>query len=199
MAVLVSGCAGITPSHEIPPRPDYVLAGVQVGDTVEVTTVDGKERSFIVVRVDGRSIQGEDEIIPLGDVKKLVKRSWEIPGHPCGGGEPVGCSIPEVVLLLSSDYEAQAQKFHPACVTHDFCYRHGYATYGTSRAECDATFLEDMNDACKGPGGLAVLDVRDHGICLVAATQTYEAVRKYGADHYRTADSTYCEYRWEPE
>lgn len=93
--------------------------------------------------------------------------------HPCGGGLPVGCSIPEVILLLSGEYEQQAEKFHPACVTHDFCYRHGFATYGATREECDAIIYDDMKKTCEGAGGLDVFD-------------------------FRTTTSTYCEYRVDP-
>lgn len=194
-----AGCAQVAPSHEIPPRADYILAGVQEGDTIEVTTTDGKARTLVVTRISGQAIESDDEVIPIGHIKRLVKRSWAMPGHPCGGGEPVGCSIPEVVLVLSDDYSRQANKFNAACVTHDFCYRHGYATYGRSREQCDSNFLEDMKNECKGPAGLGVIDIKDHSACLIAATQTYEAVRTYGEQHFRTRSSTYCEYLWTPE
>jgi coproporphyrinogen III oxidase len=111
---------------------------------------------------------------------------------------PVGCSIPEVVLLLSGDYEEQAEKFHPACVTHDFCYRHGVATYGVTRDECDTAFYDDMKKTCKGLGGLGVLDIQGFGTCQLAANQTYEAVRRRGEEHFQTTTSTYCEYREDP-
>jgi coproporphyrinogen III oxidase len=111
---------------------------------------------------------------------------------------PVGCSIPEVVLILSERYKQQADKFHPACVTHDFCYRHGFATYGTTREECDTAIYDDMKKACKGLGGLGVLDVKEFGVCQVAANQTYEAIRRHGEKHYQTTTSTNCEYREDP-
>ena len=164
---------------------------------MEITTADGKERKFKVTKISGFGIEGGEEFIPLGEVTKIVKRSWSFPGHPCGDGEPVGCSIPEVVMLIE-EYGKQAEKFHPACVNHDFCYRHGYTTYGTPRAECDAVFLEEMKKACKGIANLGMIDIKDHSICLVSASQTYEAVRKYGEKHYRKDDSTYCDYAWEP-
>lgn len=195
--LLTAACSTVSPKHEIPPRQDFILAGVQVGDTVEITTANGKQYKFKVTKISGFGIHGGERFIALGDITKLVKRSWIEPGHPCGAGEPVGCSIPEVVRLIE-EYTDQAEKFHPACVTHDFCYRHGHATYGTSRAECDAVFLEQMKESCKGFAGLGVLDVKDHSICLVSATQTYEAVRKYGKQHFRTDSSTYCDYNWQP-
>ena len=86
----------------------------------------------------------------------------------------------------------------PACVTHDFCYRHGFATYGLAREQCDAEFLQDMKQACGGFGGLGRLDAKEYGICQLAASQTYETVRRKGEPHFRTTGSTYCEYRPDP-
>ena len=99
---------------------------------------------------------------------------------PCGSSEPLGCSVPTAVLVVSKDYEAQADKFHSACVTHDLCYRHGEATYGMT---------------CSGFKGLGVLDPEEFAKCQFAAKQTYEAVRTHGENHYHSATSTYCAYR----
>lgn len=117
------------------------------------------------------------------------------PAPACGGGEPLGCSIPTAVLVVSSDYEEQADKFHGACVTHDLCYRHGAATYGLSREECDAEFYDNMKTACSGFKGLGLLDPEDFAKCQFAARQTYDAVRRHGEKHYRLASSTFCAYR----
>lgn len=117
------------------------------------------------------------------------------PAHGCGGGEPLGCSIPIAVLVVSSDYEAQANKFHGACVAHDLCYRHGAATYGLSREECDTEFYDSMKTACSGFKGLGVLDPEEFAKCQFAARQTYEAVRTHGEKHFRSATSTFCAYR----
>lgn len=115
--------------------------------------------------------------------------------HPCGGSLPVGCSIPTAVVVLIEPYEEQAKKFHEACVIHDFCYRHGAATYDLSREECDDEFYEGMKAACQGFGGLGVLDPEDYAKCQLAALQTYEAVREHGEEHYQSTASTVCEYR----
>lgn len=117
------------------------------------------------------------------------------PAHGCGGNEPLGCSIPAAVLVVSSDYEEQADKFHSACVTHDLCYRHGAATYGLSRDECDAEFYDNMKIACSGFKGLGVLDPEDFAKCQFAARQTFDAVRTHGEKHFRSAGSTHCAYR----
>ncbi len=198
LIVLLTGCAQVTPKHDIPVKREYIEAGIQVGDTIEITTLDGEEHRFEVVDVQPHEIVGPDGAIAVTNIRSIKKRSWKVPIHPCGNNEPVGCSIPEVVLIISSDYEEQAEKYHPACVTHDFCYRHGFATYGVTREQCDAEFLQDMKQACAGYGGLGRLDVEQYGICQLAASQTYEAVRRKGEPSFRTTGSTYCEYRPDP-
>ena len=197
-ALTVCACAQIVPSHEIPAKPDHVNAGVQAGDRVEITTKDGRHREFVVKDVSANSIEGPLETIPIGEISKLVKRSWEAPTHPCAVGVTVGCSVPEVLLILSSEYAQQADKFHPACVTHDFCYRHGFATYGTKREACDNNFYEDMKAACAGSSGLDRFDIEQYTICKLAANQTFKAVRRYGEPHYQTLASSYCEFRDDP-
>jgi hypothetical protein len=198
LLVLLTGCAQVTPAHDIPVKPEYIKAGIQVGDTIEVTTLDGEVHRFEVVDVQPHEIAGPDGAIAVTNIRSIKKRSWTVPIHPCGNNEPVGCSIPDVVLVISSDYAEQAEKYHPACVTHDFCYRHGFATYGLVREQCDAEFLQDMKQACAGYGGLGRLDVEQYGICQLAASQTYEAVRRKGEPSFRTTGSTYCEYRPDP-
>ena len=195
MAVLLLQVScGYTPSHDIPAKPDYIIAGVKPGDTVVVTTKDGEELTVVVEEVRAAAIAGDGQVIQFHDIESIVLRSWTAPEHPCGAGEPVGCSIPEVVLLLSDEYKAQSQKFHPACITHDFCYRHGFATYGTDRQTCDENFYEDMKQQCATMGALSMLDVKEYTLCQTAARQTFEAVRRYGEDAYRARNSTYCEY-----
>jgi hypothetical protein len=198
VAIAVCACTQTVPIHDIPAKPDYIVAGVQAGDTVEITTKDGQIRKFVVKDVGANAIEGPWDTIPFNEITKVVKWSWELPTHPCGVGVTVGCSIPEVVLILSADYEQQAEKFHPACVTHDFCYRHGYATYGISREECDDRFYEDMKMACADTSGLDRFDFEQSAICKLSANQTFKSVRRYGEPHYRTTTSSYCEFRDEP-
>lgn len=114
---------------------------------------------------------------------------------PCGGSEPLGCSVPKAVLVLSDDLLNQASKFHGACVTHDLCYRYGAATYDLSREDCDDEFYEGMKTACSGFGGLAILDPEDYAKCQLAALETYEAVRKHGEEYFQSTASTVCEYQ----
>lgn len=200
LAVLAVGSCSVMPRHDILPRPEHIRAGVEPGDTVEIETRDGRKLKMVVTEVRATAIvgetdAGESDIVQFADIAALAKRSWKEPEHPCGGGRPVGCSIPEVVLLLSDDFERQAEKFRKPCVTHDFCYRHGAATYGEDRSSCDDDFYEDMKTACNTMGPLSILDAKEFGLCQAAATQTFNAVRRYGEPHFQTVASSYCEYR----
>lgn len=195
LMVLAAGCSRIIPTHNIPAHPDYIHAGVQAGDTIAVTTKDGKSRIVEVTDVGVDWIESIDGTIHFSDIQAIEIQSWSAPQHPCGAGVPVGCSIPEVVRVLSGDYNQQTDKFHPACVIHDFCYRHGFATYGVNREQCDADFYESMKKACSGKGGIGIFDIKENSICRISASQTYEAVRRHGEPHFRTSNSTVCEYR----
>ena len=195
LAAALFGCSHIVPSHNIPAKAEYILAGVEAGDAIELTTRDGKYREIVVVQISTTSIEAPYESIPFSEITHLVKRSWEKPAHPCGGGLPVGCSIPEVVLAMSEQYKNQADKFHPACVTHDYCYRHGFATYALDRHQCDDEFYANMKKACDGKSLLGRLNFKEFGVCQLAANQTFNAVRLYGEPHYQASNSLHCEYR----
>jgi len=190
----VSSCAAVTPSHDIPVKSEYIEAGVQAGDTLEITMNDGEEKTIEVTGVRMDAIETSKGDISVSKIQRIVKRSWTEPGHPCGANEPVGCSIPEVLLLLQQ-YKEQTEKFHPACVTHDFCYRHGVTTYGVTREKCDDDFLGRMKKTCGGYRGLGLLDLEGYSICHTAAQQTYNVVRLKGEPHCRTTNSSYCEYK----
>ena len=191
---LLTAC-GWAPKHEIKPKPNYIQAGVQPGDTVEIETANGDKLEFEVKDVTADAVVGEQQRVPFSEIVAISKRSWTEPTHPCASAEPLGCSIPEVVLAMSELYKDQADKFHGSCVEHDLCYRNGYATYGIDRETCDTEFYENMKVDCKGRSGLDMLDPAQFGICQVAASQTYEAVRRFGEDAYRTTTSSYCEYK----
>ena len=195
LAFCATSSCGYAPAHEVRTKPEYIKADVKPGDKVEILTRQGAAVEFEVTDVELDALAGDGVRVSFGDIEKLTKRSWREHEHPCGGGLPVGCSIPSVVTAISSEYENQINKFKAACVLHDFCYRHGHATYGVSREQCDETFYENMKDACGPVGLLAILDAKDGASCRIAAKQNYEAVRRYGEEHYLTTTSSVCEYR----
>jgi hypothetical protein len=204
LAVFLTACSS-TPWHEVYPYPEYIEAGVQSGKEVRVVTTDGNEHVFVADTAEDGRVKGhmKDQPIqvPYEDVVTLQIRSDEFPDMPCGGAVPLGCSIPEVLTAVSAIVADYQNKFHSACVFHDFCYRHGHITYGIDRDQCDAVFFDSMKEICdvKLVSFDFVLDPLTEGKCLLAASNLYASVKRYGEEYYRVDNSTYCEYRFPAE
>ena len=199
--LLLSACASGN-WHDVYPYPKYIESGVQEGKEVKITTDDGNEHVFVAETAeDGRvkgKIKDQPIQIPYDDIVAIQINSEEAPDWPCGGAVPLGCSIPEVLTMWVSVVEEYQREFHDACVFHDFCYRHGYITYGMNREQCDADFLENMKRICdvKLVSWEFVTDPLNEGKCLVAAANLYQGVRRYGEEYFRIDNSTYCEYQF---
>ena len=193
--LFLTGCGAIAPAHDIPVSRDHIHAVVQPGDRIDVITRSGERESMVVKSVENDALVGEHKTYRFSELSQISKRSFEPPKHPCEGPQPPGCSIPALLTTFSDFADDYADKFHGACVTHDFCNAHGFATYGADRDECDQNFLANMRLECKGVAGLGVLDVEEFAECQLVAQQIYDTVRLYGEPHYRLADSAYCEYR----
>ncbi|MDH3646939.1 MAG: phospholipase [Gammaproteobacteria bacterium] len=193
MFVFLSACA-YTPTHDIPVQPEFIHAGIEPGDEVEIITVDGRAMSLVVVEVEENAIAGEEERVAFDEIAKLTKRSWREPTHPCGAGRPVGCSIPGAVNAID---ESAGSRFHPACARHDYCYRHGHATYGVDREACDTRFYTDLKAHCNKDklfGVLSLGSLAEDAKCLAMAESMYQGVRRFGEDAFLIATSTYCPY-----
>lgn len=201
LMALLSACS-YAPMKDVRPEPMFIKAAIEPGHEVEVVTDDGRELSFVVEEVENEALVGVDgQRVTFEQIERLAMRSWEEPTHPCGGGEPVGCSIPAVITEMSGFHAEYRDRFHKACMQHDFCYRHGHATYAIDRQSCDAEFWEQMKDECGETTVFDILDtesIRRRAQCQLAADQFYLAVQRYGAEAYRTASSTYCEYEGPP-
>jgi hypothetical protein len=70
-----------------------------------------------------------------------------------GRGEGLDCSIPSILEALMFDKSPGVEspislQFRQACVFHDYCYRHGYATYGYAQADCDFILLQQAFRTC---------------------------------------------------
>ena len=200
VALTLGACASVAPMQEVRPEPAFIEAAVEPAEEVEIGTTDGRQLSFVVSKVEAGTVYGTGgEEVPFADIDSISIRSWSEPTHPCGAGEPVGCSIPEVISVVSSFHEEYKHEFHSACVEHDYCYRHGLATYGLNQAYCDNRFYSDMMELCGSAGGgilgIADLDqLAEKAKCRLAADQFYEAVRAHGHKAFRTSNSTYCEF-----
>ena len=70
-----------------------------------------------------------------------------------GQGRGLSCSLPPFAQALAfSQTDTQAPialQMRQACAFHDYCYRHGNATYGYSQADCDFTLQQQAFRLCK--------------------------------------------------
>jgi hypothetical protein len=70
-----------------------------------------------------------------------------------GQGNGLSCSLPpgaQALAFTRSDKQAPiALQMRQACAFHDYCYRHGNATYGYSQADCDFMLQQQAFRLCK--------------------------------------------------
>lgn len=192
--------------HTVKPLPDFVQVGLAAGDTVTVTTHDGRQYEVVIEEVRRDVLVSADQEFVLADIADIKKHGGPRPPSPCGGDKPLGCSVPLLVSLTSEAHGHYQDTFYDACAQHDYCYRHGYASYGQDRDACDAAFLEDMLALCpKEPDSNLgkMFDVLSDSLdsrhtCERVADDYHAAVRRFGKDRFETANSTYCEYDGPP-
>jgi hypothetical protein len=110
--------------------------------------------------------------------------------------------VPQWAAVLHESQARYSEFFYPSSEQHDYCYRHGEATYGKSKNVCDSEFLLDMQDQCRPDTVKEVFMLQagnGYTSCGAVALEFYIAVQKYGAGRYRTgAGSTRCEYDGPP-
>lgn len=207
LVVLLASMMACTPMHAVKPLPNFVDVALTPGDRVTVQTHDGATHEFIITEIRGDTLVGDNQQFALRDLASIQKHAWKRPESPCGGEEPLGCSIPLLVSLASERHNQYRKPFYDACAQHDYCYRHGAATYGVDRQSCDDEFLTDMQNSCPNAAGSKVgkvIEVLDNSVqsrraCLSVANDFYSAVRRYGEDRFETANSSYCEYNGPPQ
>ncbi|MEM7283781.1 MAG: hypothetical protein AAF438_19370, partial [Pseudomonadota bacterium] len=120
LTMLLLTSTACTPTHVIRPYPNFIQAGVKSGDKVTIETVAGETVNLKVSTVGTESISGNDKTVAYKEIRSINKRAWQAPDVPCGGEQPLGCSIPEMLTLINGVTE-NTQGFEPACVQHDFC------------------------------------------------------------------------------
>jgi len=156
-ALLLFACV---PLQTIRPIPDFVTLAIKPGDEVELQTLAGEHAEFQVSHVDAQSISSPERRFLLNEIAELYVRSRKRPDYPCGGEQALGCSIPGGVQAteifvglmtkgIGSWHSEYADRFYDACVQHDFCYRHGYKTYGHNKEHCDEEFYNNMLESCE--------------------------------------------------
>lgn len=69
-----------------------------------------------------------------------------------GRGEGIGCSVPwlvsALVLPAGAGGRGPVLEMRQACATHDYCYRHGAATYDYTQADCDRALQDQALKQC---------------------------------------------------
>lgn len=136
---------------------------------------------------------------PMRDPLKIDIR---LPPGKCGAGEPLNCSIPWLAKVIEPHHwiTGGAGKipglFNSACKRHDYCYRHGFLTYGKSKAKCDKDFMDDMSDACTSinPAAHVLTAGLSTSACLATAGEMFGAVSLLGDKDFRKKNGSICEY-----
>lgn len=117
--------------------------------------------------------------------------STEISTAIGGKGEGLNCSIPQEHALFKLDSKEfpPSLQFRQACVYHDYCYRHGAATYGYQQVDCDFKLLEHSYRLCR------MIAPTDTQACLANARVVLAGVRAGGAGSFQEgARSSYFEF-----
>jgi hypothetical protein len=185
---------------QVRPYPDFIAAEIKPGDQLRIETNDGSRYKLVVVNVLNDRIAAEDQIVLFSDIVSLEKQSKTSPANACNPKQSLGCSVPEWATWLDDSQSKYRDFFYPSCEQHDYCYRHGAATYGMDRNTCDDNFLNNMQKQCSpaNPGTFFLEVNLDFAKCNLIAVEFYQIVNKYGAKHFKSAQSSYCEYDGPP-
>ncbi|WP_192330923.1 hypothetical protein [Achromobacter sp. ACM04] len=133
-----------------------------------------------------------------------------------GRGQGLNCSIPPLLARLAfesgRDESDVSLRFRQACVMHDMCYRHGYATYRYTQSDCDTMLQQSAFRLCRqinrppsiGAAGGGSQRARQDDVqnaqavydaCETEAKKVLLGVTLGGGGSYLAADrSTYFEY-----
>lgn len=104
-----------------------------------------------------------------------------------GQGRELSCSIggrlEHLIFPRAAGRASISLQMRQACVFHDYCYRHGAATYGYSQADCDYLLLEHAYRICR-----VVSSERSVADCVQRARLVALGVRVGGGDNFKRAD-----------
>lgn len=106
--------------------------------------------------VVGHSAQPKGEVYPA--TPYLPMQSTAEVAALGGRAEGISCSLPSIAESFFDDAPAGVEQsapnasvnlqFRQACFRHDYCYRHGAATYGYTQLDCDNFLAEDAARLC---------------------------------------------------
>ncbi|HXD75984.1 MAG TPA: hypothetical protein VN628_19705 [Vicinamibacterales bacterium] len=123
--------------------------------------------------------------LPSSDIRAIIG----------GRGEGVDCSIPRLAESAMFDKGTGADvalAFRQSCVFHDFCYRHGHATYGYTKTDCDVLLQEYAYRLCRQ--GYGDPDPGQEA-CRERARVILLGVTLFGAENFAHGhNSTYFEF-----
>lgn len=93
------------------------------------------------------------------DDRELPQTAYAIPASAdriqmlAGQGSGLSCSLPwgaQTLAFTAGENQAPiALQMRQACAFHDYCYRHGNATYGYSQSDCDFLLQQHAFRICK--------------------------------------------------
>lgn len=111
-----------------------------------------------------------------------------------GKGEGLSCSVPwlleKMMFSKGIDEAPLSLQLRQACVRHDYCYRHGWATYGYQQVGCDFALQQDAYRICR----IAYIS-NTHDDCLSKARRVLLGVRVGGGSPFQEGEkSSYFEY-----
>lgn len=138
----------------------------------------------------------DDEVPPT---PAPVMPSSDVIGILGGKGAGVGCSIPAAAEFLgfekSKSMAPVSLQFRQACVYHDYCYRHGEATYGYTKEDCDFALQRFSYRLCRQiEGGMS------HEDCETRAKKVLLGVRLFGSSSFNHGgDSSFFEFDSMPD
>jgi hypothetical protein len=106
-----------------------------------------------------------------------------------GQAQPLSCSVPwlveQFVFPPPLGHAATSLRMRQACVFHDYCSRHGAATYGYGQADCDYMLMEQAYRICRFLNTLKTISY-----CISEARKVALRVRIGGSDSFKRADDT---------
>lgn len=104
-----------------------------------------------------------------------------------GMGEGLNCSIPSYAEFLFEQSPPVSLLFRQACIYHDYCYRHGAATYNYTQTQCDLALQEQASRICN-----ILSNEKDEAAVIKCETDAKKfllAVRTGGAGSFRATPS----------
>ncbi|MGV1949304.1 hypothetical protein ACQZ44_00655 [Agrobacterium vitis] len=112
-----------------------------------------------------------------------------------GMGQGLSCSLPPILNSLAFPVHGETSpiglRMRQACAYHDYCYRHGAATYGFTQADCDFTLQAQAFRLCTFIEAAGKPDANGRikdGACMRDARLVTMGVRIGGSDSFRTLD-----------